>query len=459
MSGKILIVDDVPANRIILRAKLGEACYKTFAAADGDEAMLAAARHIPDAILLSAATDDGSGLVLCRRLARTSQGCAPIIVMSETRDPAFRLAALRAGAEDVLARPLSQPALLARLRSVLRARDAAAELRARESTCRELGFAEPAAGFDGGCHVALVTPGAERGHPPAIAITAEPGTVLHRLRPSEALAIETDEPSPDAFVIAARHGDARQALRLMTELRSRPPTRHAAMLIALPENDDLAAMALDLGASDLVGLDASHGEIRHRLHRAVTRKRLDDRLRASVRDGLRLALCDPLTGLYNRRYAMPHLGRIAERAWAAGRSFAVMALDIDHFKRVNDHWGHAAGDAVLVAVAARLKAQLRAVDLLARVGGEEFLVALPDTGLVDARKTAERLRSAIETRDIGIPGGAGAVRVTMSVGLALGGDRASGPTEVAELVARADRALLAAKTEGRNQVTISAPAA
>nr|WP_290428619.1 GGDEF domain-containing protein [Defluviimonas salinarum] len=166
-------------------------------------------------------------------------------------------------------------------------------------------------------------------------------------------------------------------------------------------------------------------------------------------------MTDPLTGLNNRRYALPHLARIAERARAAGRQFAVMVLDLDRFKAINDSRGHAAGDAVLIEVAARLRGNLRAVDLLARIGGEEFLVALPDTTPEAAQATAERLRRVIGDRPVPMPDGAAAIPVTLSIGLALG----PGPASVEDLVDLADRALMGSKADGRNIVTVGRSAA
>lgn len=138
-----------------------------------------------------------------------------------------------------------------------------------------------------------------------------------------------------------------------------------------------------------------------------------------MQDQLRLAVQDSLTGLYNRHYAIPQMARIAERARRSGRAYAVMLLDLDRFKSVNDLYGHVAGDHVLSEVANRLRRELRPKDLLARIGGEEFLVVLPDATQDSARQTAERLCRAIEATTFSLPDGSGALRVTISVGLAL----------------------------------------
>jgi two-component system cell cycle response regulator len=216
-------------------------------------------------------------------------------------------------------------------------------------------------------------------------------------------------------------------------------------------------MALDLGANDLIEATADPEETAHRIRTQIDRKRQSDRLRDSVATGLRLAMTDPLTGLHNRRYALPHLTRIAERAELAGRQFAVMVLDLDRFKSINDTYGHAAGDTVLVEVAQRLKSNLRAVDLLARIGGEEFLVALPETTPEAAQATAERLRRVIGERSIPLPKGEEDIPVTVSIGLVLGPSTTYGSVD--DLVNLADRALLGSKAEGRNLVTVGRSAA
>jgi two-component system, cell cycle response regulator len=257
----------------------------------------------------------------------------------------------------------------------------------------------------------------------------------------------------DASIWGNGHG-----LRLMSELRSRPATRHAAVCMLQPKgSSDSVAMAFDMGADDVVGADVGPNELALRLQTLIRRKRREDQLRATVQDGLRMAMIDPLTGLHNRRYAMPQLSAIAARAAAEASIFAVMVVDLDRFKSVNDRLGHAAGDAVLVEVAARLQANLREGDLLARIGGEEFLVALPSTNFQDACNAAGRLCRAIEENPIQL-GFATELQVTVSIGLAVS-DEDFGVEPAPRIVDRADRALLTAKAEGRNKVTISKSAA
>ena len=140
---------------------------------------------------------------------------------------------------------------------------------------------------------------------------------------------------------------------------------------------------------------------------------------------------------------------------APGQGLAVMMLDLDHFKLVNDQFGHAAGDRVLATIAKRLRSQLRGQDLVARLGGEEFLVAMPDTDPDHALHCAERLRRAIGGQPISLPGIAQPINVTVSVGIALG---QPGQDQADALIARADRALYDSKSEGRNLVTVSASA-
>ena len=239
----------------------------------------------------------------------------------------------------------------------------------------------------------------------------------------QALLATNADDIPDVYVIASNLAKPDEGLRLMSELRSRPETRHSAVLMVVPKGaSHKSATALDLGANDLMSEGFSPEELSLRLCTLIKRKNQADRLRETVRDGLRMAVIDPLTGLYNRRYAMPHMARVAERAKATGRPYAVMILDIDRFKSVNDTYGHSIGDVVLQEVSKRIKGNLRGVDMVARIGGEEFLVAMPDTHLTEARMAAERLCQVIDSQPIELPNGKGSVPISLSIGVAMGGE-------------------------------------
>ena len=137
-----------------------------------------------------------------------------------------------------------------------------------------------------------------------------------------------------------------------------------------------------------------------------------------------------------------------------------MVADLDHFKGINDRYGHAAGDSVLVQTAERLRNNLRGMDLVARIGGEEFLIVMPGTNLSNAESTAADICSDIGNRGFVVPGTPAPVHVTISIGLSIGPMVQDGsPLSAEALMAQADRALYSAKSHGRNQVNLSRPAA
>lgn len=172
-----------------------------------------------------------------------------------------------------------------------------------------------------------------------------------------------------------------------------------------------------------------------------------------------LATRDSLTGVANLRHFHHLAGLELDHARRMGRSFSLLALDIDHFKAVNDTWGHAAGDDALKAFVAACRVALREYDILGRVGGEEFAVALPNTGLDGAKVIAERLRRQVEEMVVRPAKGA-MFDLTVSVGLSsftfatsLPGD--SPFTDIPELLRQADKALYRAKAAGRNRVVLA----
>ena len=166
------------------------------------------------------------------------------------------------------------------------------------------------------------------------------------------------------------------------------------------------------------------------------------------------AVTDPLTGLYNRRYLEPHFERMSDRLKEEGKPFSLLMLDIDHFKLVNDTYGHDAGDQVLQAVAKRIVSNLRGFDTAVRFGGEEFVILLPDSPLSAAVGSSERLCKSMSSSPVPVSNGDGgeAISVTASLGAAT---MMAGEDSLENLLRRADTALYQAKESGRNRVISS----
>jgi two-component system cell cycle response regulator len=181
----------------------------------------------------------------------------------------------------------------------------------------------------------------------------------------------------------------------------------------------------------------------------MRRKRYMDALRARLDQSLELAIIDQLTGLYNRRFLFAQLGPLVQRSQCGGDVVAVMTLDIDHFKRCNDTYGHDVGDEVLREFAARLATNVRPSDFACRLGGEEFVVLMPRTTGDVACLAAERLRRSICATPFSIHGVDHGIEVTASIGVSCA-EQADDTAE--SVLKRADEALYDAKRAGRNRV-------
>jgi two-component system, cell cycle response regulator len=222
------------------------------------------------------------------------------------------------------------------------------------------------------------------------------------------------------------------------------------MLTALDTKDDII-VGLQAGADDYLTKPFDQAELMARLNTARRILELEGSLRRANDEILVLSVTDPLTGVFNRGYMNTHLPDEIVRARRYGRPLSVIMCDIDHFKRVNDTFGHQAGDAVLQHFATGLRQLVRTnVDWVARYGGEEFIVVLPETTMEGASSAAERLREHVEGLVISFEGRD--IRITASFGVA-GRDRVSGADLRPEtLIADADTCLYRAKDEGRNRV-------
>jgi two-component system cell cycle response regulator len=194
-------------------------------------------------------------------------------------------------------------------------------------------------------------------------------------------------------------------------------------------------------------------ELRARVRTQVRRKRFSDRLRDNMQMTIEMAITDGLTGLHNRRYLERHLATLVLQAVARGKPLSLLVLDIDYFKTINDTYGHAAGDEVLREFSRRLRKAVRGIDLACRLGGEEFVIAMPDTDAALALLVGERLRQKIAGEPFQIADNPGGLAVTASIGVSSLDGAEDTPTA---LLKRADGALYRAKRDGRNRVVSTA---
>jgi diguanylate cyclase (GGDEF)-like protein len=237
-------------------------------------------------------------------------------------------------------------------------------------------------------------------------------------------------------------------LKFLAMLQSREDLKEKPVIMLTSHKDiETKVRGLESGASDYITKPFEPAEMVARLRVHMQIKVLQDELRRSNQLLLELAQTDPLTRLCNRRHLFEKLEVEINRCSRGGKSISLIMADIDHFKRINDLFGHQMGDEVLVLVSDLLLEELRTYDLAARYGGEEFCLVLPETSLKAALEVAERIRHRTETMQLSGP--MNKEVLTISLGVASFENREG---SIDELIRLADEALYLAKNLGRNQV-------
>lgn len=465
MQGKILIIDSISTNRIVLKVKLSAAFYHVLQAGSIAEGLEIIEAEKPDLVVSAMKLPDGSVSDLCKHLRGNRHApIVPVLAIGCGTNEDTRLETLHAGATEVMHRPLNETLLLGRVRNMIRMHNQLDEWQIRDDTSCALGLAEAPAEFTLPGKITLIgldtAPFQSWVRQLSPHLRAE-YTITH-LRDSMAGMQATNAPDVIVLSLPSAPELTDECLRLIPALRASAKTRDIALLVIQKTIDPLRlTSALDMGADDVMTAGFRPAELALRLQVLLRRKREVAQILQSVRTGLREVVNDPLTGLYNRRYAMPYMARLIEKCAANNDPFAVILGDMDHFKRINDLYGHASGDAVLVETARRLRHVVQRTDVVARIGGEEFLIAMPTTDVATARSIADSICSAIADVPFVIPGAVEPVSITISLGLTLGTPPLTKNDRLAETVAalldRADKALYVAKMQGRNRVTLSHP--
>ncbi|WP_417496728.1 PleD family two-component system response regulator [Maricaulis sp.] len=452
MSARILVVDDQPANVRLLEAKLQAEYFDVCTAVDGFAVIEVAKAEQPDLILLDVMMPGMDGYETCRLLKdepRTRH--IPVVMVTALDQRDDRIRGLESGADDFLTKPIDDVTLFARVRSLLRLKAVLDELRHREcSDALSHVMAEPIGEGESVSQAVVISADARAATRYAAAMPAQ---VRTQVETNPVKGIEAARGQVDLLVIDLT-SPGFDGLRLCARIRSDAATRQLPIIAVVNPGDVATAVrALDLGVNDIIHRPVDAGEMMARATTQLRRKRYADRLRNQLDESLEMAITDPLTGLHNRRYIASRLHQAIESSNHGGAPVSLLIADIDHFKSINDRFGHEGGDYVLRGFAERLLRDLRALDLAARYGGEEFVIVMPGAGLAEARAASERLRASIASEPFRVGDGQ-TTPVTVSIGCA----QAMAGETAESLLRRADEALYIAKGEGRNRVE-AAPAA
>ncbi|MEZ5954565.1 MAG: PleD family two-component system response regulator [Hyphomonas sp.] len=450
MSARILVVDDIEANRRVLKAKLEAQYYTVLEAENGAQALEIARTKHPDILLLDVMMPGMDGYEVCRRLkADPATSFIPVVMVTALSDTEDRVRGLSVGAEDFLSKPVDDFALMSRVGALMRYNAVASELRQRQARGLGIGAIDELnkEEADRPARIFIVDDN-PRASSRLASVLREAGHTAVTLLEAGSMA-DLSSQGVDILILSVT-SKTFDALKICAHFKVSAATRAISILLICDPDDRVrAAKGLEIGASDVILTPVDKQELLARVRTQARRSRYIEMLRQRVDKGLELSVIDQLTGLYNRRYMMSQLHQLMQRSVMGGKPVSVLMADIDHFKSVNDSFGHDAGDEVLQEVAHRLQENVRPMDIVCRPGGEEFLVIMPDTPGDLACAAAERIRRAVAAIPFKVSGGERELTITVSAGVStiLGPDDTIG-----DLTKRADQALYQAKSAGRNRV-------
>lgn len=453
MTARILVVDDIAANIKLLEARLMVEYFQVLTATNGEDALEICRKGLCDLVLLDVMMPGMDGFEVCRKLKENSKtSFIPVVMVTALDLPEDRVKGLECGADDFLTKPVNDLALITRVKSLVRLKSLTDELRLRAQTNEDLSMDraidQALLTEDSVAQKIMIVDDRPSSYEKTVKVLAKQYNVTVVPDAQQALFRAAEEEFDTVIVSLAL--SEHDPLRFCSHLRSLERTRLLPILvIADYENEDKVIRALDLGVNDYIRRPIDPNELMARVRSQVKRKKYNTILGESIQQSIEMSIRDGLTGLHNRHYLDNHLDEMVKSANSLDKPLSFIICDIDHFKLVNDQHGHDVGDEVIREFSNRIRKNIRNIDLACRYGGEEFVVAMPDTDMALAHVVGERLRREIAAHPFIVASGSKQLSITVSVGVStLQGEGDNS----AKLMKRADTALYAAKTNGRNQV-------
>lgn len=456
MHASILIIDPIAPHRIQLQVLFERTQYKIDVAASATEARAYLKKHRPVLIVTTDSLNDQNPLsFVCELKARSECSAIPVIVLSRY-GRITTLEALRAGAADLFAAPFIPELILTRVRSLLRYVDTSQDKWVREAADCMGGLSEAQRPFEVARRISIIGQADSDQAALCVGIKQHRGFRVSFLSPDDGTLLASRLIRADAAILVKGDQSYDDITRLLVDMRAHPMLRDLGVIIVGAFSTEQKKHLFDLGAHEVIAADTPLEECILRIGVLVERKQIQERQKQNLMFSMQAAIVDPLTGVFNRRFALPRLHNILKDAYQHNAACSIAMLDIDHFRAVNTRYGHVTGDHVLRSVADLLREHVRGQDIVARMGGEEFLIVMPNCAKDEGHHLVENMRRMIKEKRIKARGSEQTVHVSVSIGLvsAPSDEFPTLPDSLDEVIARADAALYHSKEAGRNQVSI-----
>jgi two-component system cell cycle response regulator len=450
----ILVVDDEALNVKLLAARLGSSGYRILKAYNGIEALKIIEAGMPDLILLDIMMPEMDGYEVLRKLKENDRTkCIPVVLITALEGKNEKAKGLEAGADEFLNKPVNATELETRVRSLLRMKKYQEQLTARLQVEDNLR----------GCETPRTSKEGDKRLPTVLVVEDDPNDahLIAAYLDDLALNITLAGSGEEALKILGSKKIDLLILDLMLPDRDgidicrwikESDDRASMQVVIVTTLDDLKVKirGIEQGADDYLVKPLNRDEIKARVKALLKKKSYMDRLSTRANDAMKAAIMDSLTSVYNYTYFNHALELEIKRSLRHNDEMALLMIDVDNFKQVNDSLGHPAGDRFLAAFGEVLKSSVRDVDIAARYGGDEFVAILPYSGRQGALQAAERMQEILSARPVE-PAGSDhpAAFCTASVGIAVFPE--NGMTADA-LKNAADSALYRAKKQGKNRI-------
>ena len=449
MPGRILVADSTVNNRIALSAVLNSEYFETICVDDANSVSRAVLKQKPDVILMATYLGRDDGYLIAKKLKLNAFSAhIPVVLYAPCAEQIDWGKALVNLVDDVQIYPKNEATLISRLRLLYRQKIELDSLKTHANAADQFGFND--------ITVEL----------PSQRLVKSKVAIIHHRTQTTDFAINplignnymlSSDCKPiniqkGTDLIVLQSADAQ--CRLVSDFQSHANTKNIPILALVDKPAKSQFKRLyELGAQECLFSSAPSQQINTRIQSLIASNQHKLALRSLLNERVKEAYFDPLTGLYNRRHAQQYLSRCFQQSQKGHTSLVALMLDIDNFKLVNDTLGHIAGDTILQEISSRLSENLRRVDMVARMGGEEFLIILPNTPMKRALEIAERLRLLIEENPFKTNPKTPEQHVTISIGIS---KRSKHHHYASDLINSADQALYKAKELGRNRIYIAA---